>query len=312
LLVIAMPRPTALLLAALVGVIAAGGASAQEYRVGSALVAVGTDPLADRDLFGRNPLDGLGADNSALDRGPFGIASLLVSDAFSIAAFFASEAGAPRDLGAPSGLTSPSSQLDGQAHRLGIQAQYHATEQLSIDLSYGALREGNGGLTTPTAEAAAAGDRALTQSLGLGVSFAFNDRVSASVFYDQVRIASDSADGPLGGSSAWAGQKFGAYLSVSRIFTATDQVYLAALQPLNVLSGESGRLSVGRDLDGNLIYDNRLDPIDSRAVPLELSFSYMDVGAAIPRGLTFSLADDDARDSDGINVSAIATIKVPF
>lgn len=259
--------------------------------------------------FGRDLLLGLGDAREGFEGGAFAGTLIELADQFSIATLFRSSEG-PTPYGASEPGFGETDASTGHAWYLGVEARYRPSEQLSIGLSYGALREVDRMLGLPTDTELAEADQALTQSLGLGVSYVFNERLSATVFYDHVRVDTDGSG--FGGGDSWSGQKLGASVELSRIFTATDQLSFAALQPFSVFSSEFRANAPFGELDGAGT-DNPLSALlDPEAVPMALSFSYMDRGAEIPRGLTFSLEDDDVRDTDGLNVSAVATVKVPF
>ena len=267
-------------------------------------------PLSVSNTFGRDLLIGLGETNDAFNGGPFVGTLLELADTFSLAALFRAGNEGLVSRNQTTGLSSIDETPEA-AWYLGLQASYRPSDQLTIGLNYGLVREVERILGTPNSDHLADADQALTQSLGLGVSYVFNDRLSATVFYDHVRVEAEGT-GLTHGGATWVGQKLGASVAYDRIFTETDRLSFAALQPFNVFSAES-RADAG---SGDGASFGPSDPIsqflDPEAIPLALSFSYLDEGAAIPRGLTFSFEDDDVRDRDGLNVSAMATVKVPF
>jgi hypothetical protein len=269
---------------------------------------------ADADAsLGRHLLLGLSEAGEAFDQGTFATSRIALSDGLSLATFFATSDSPVKGADAVSPLgqqleTAPRAEL------IGFQARYLALDRLAFDLTYGALREHDRFLGAQSSGAFALGSAPVTQSLGLGVSYAFSDRLSAALFYDHVRLDADAASGSLyGGADGWVGRKFGTALSLDGVFTGTDRFTVAALQPLNIFEGTAtATVPVGRDLDGNVIYQSRAYSVASDAVPLELSFSYLDAAPDLPRGLTFSVEDSDIRDRDGLNVNVVATVSVPF
>jgi hypothetical protein len=134
------------------------------------------------------------------------------------------------------------------------------------------------------------------------------------MFYDYATIDAPAASGSLyQGIEGWQGQKFGATLALDALFSAGDRLSVTAMQPLHVASGDGTvKVPVGRDFDGNVVYQLRDYSVDSDAVPLDLALSYMDRGETVSKGLTFAVEDEDARNSDGVNFSAIAAIKMKF
>lgn len=268
-------------------------------------------PLSASSTFGRDLLVGLGETDDAFSGGPFVGTLLELADTFSLATAFRTNSGG---LIAGDRVTGVSAldEMPDDSWYLGLQASYRPSDHLTIGLNYGLVREVDRVLGTPGSGHLAEADQALTQSLGLGVSYVFNDRLSATVFYDHVRVEAEGSGLTHPGGETWVGQKLGASVAYNRISTETDRLSVAALQPFNVFSAES-RGSAG---SGEGASFGPSDPIsqflDPEAIPLTLSFSYLDEGAAIPRGLTFSFEDDDVRDRDGLNVSAMATVKVPF
>jgi hypothetical protein len=127
-------------------------------------------------------------------------------------------------------------------------------------------------------------------------------------------VEADAASGSLySGVDGWIGQKFGAGVSLDRMFTTSDRLNVSVMQPLNISGGSSmATVPVGRDLDGNVLYESHEFSVDSDAVPLELGVSYVDAGAVIQRGIALTAEDSDVRNGDNLNFSLVASLKLPF
>ena len=265
--------------------------------------------------LGRHMMLGLNEAGEAFDQGSFADAMLALSENVSVGAFYASSA-ALTSAEAPSGIAAALSQGSSQpeADMFGFQTNYGVSEGVTLGVSYGRLIEQDRLLGAASTGAFALGESTTTQTYGASLSLALTGKLSAVMFYDYATVDAPAASGSLyQGVENWTGQKFGATLALDGPFTGTDLLSFTMMQPLHIASGDGkAKVPVGRDLDGNVIYELRDYSVDSDAMPLELALSYLDRGETMSKGLTLSVDDSDVRDREGVNVNLIAAIKVKF
>jgi len=258
---------------------------------------------------------GLGEAGEALDQGSFADATFALGERASIGAFVASSSALVQGA-AEGGLAAALSQTQArpEADLLGLQASYSVSKGVTLGFSYGRLIEQDRVLGEASTGAFALGEGSTTETFGASLSVALGDQVSAVMFYDYALLNASAAQGSLyQGAENWHGQKFGVGLSFDGPITGSDQMRIALMQPLHITSGHGiANVPVGRDLEGNVIYERRAFDIDSDAVPLELSISYLDRGETVAHGIMLSLDDSDVRDNEGINFNVVAAIKVNF
>lgn len=197
---------------------------------------------------------------------------------------------------------------------VGFQTSYSVSDGITLGMSYGRLTEQDQLLGATSTGAFALGETTTTQTYGASLSLALSSKLSAIMFYDYATVDAPAASGSLyQGVEDWAGQKFGATLALDGPFTGTDLLSFTVMQPLHISSGDgTAKVPVGRDLDGNVLYELHDYSVDSSAVPLELALSYLDRGETVSKGLTFSVDDGDVRNRNGVNFNIVGAIKVKF
>ncbi|MGD9536507.1 MAG: S8 family serine peptidase [Alphaproteobacteria bacterium] len=264
---------------------------------------------------GRHMMLGLNEVGEAFSDGAFADGSLALSETVSLGAFFASsESFVSEDV--PGGLAAALVQQAGQpeAEMMGFQASYRVDSGTTLGFAYGRLIEQDRLLGVESAGAFSLSDTTTTQTFGASLSLALTDQWSAVLFYDYAMIDATAASNSLyQGIDSWSGQKFGATFAYDGPFTGDDRLSVTLMQPLHVNAGEgSVKVPVGRDIAGNVLYEQRRFSVDSDAVPLELAMSYVDRGESFSKGVTLSFDDQDVRDAGEINVNLVAALKWQF
>jgi hypothetical protein len=264
---------------------------------------------------GRRMMFGLNEAGEAFDEGSFADGTLALTDTVSIGAFFASsESFVSEDVhgGIAAALISTAGQPE--AEMMGFEASYQLEPDVALGFAYGRLVEQDRLLGVQSSGAFALSDTSTTQTFGMSLSLALTDQWSAVLFYDYALIDASAPSSSLYQDvDGWTGQKFGATFAYDRPFTGTDRLSFTLMQPLHVYAGDGTvKVPVGRDVAGNVLYENRGYSVDSDAVPLEFAMSYVDRGGSFSKGLTFSIDDQDVRDVGDINVNIVAAIKWKF
>lgn len=197
---------------------------------------------------------------------------------------------------------------------LSVGSRLSLSENLSIGMSYGVLREEGQLMGIQSAGAYALGDLGTTHVGGFNLHARMDERTTLSAFAEaSLTSATQAGDSMFSAPSDWVGSRMGLTISRSGVLQVGDAVSLSVIKPWQIDNGEiEAQVAVGRELDGTVNYETRVVEVGTGALPLEIGLSYSKTNSNFGYGASVWLRDDDAGSFGASEVSVAGALSWKF